>query len=66
MLQSIHISITALLYTIREYLIISNVQWLLYVPLDVAQKNDTFSQLECIYVFYMDLRTNSDSFPIQH
>jgi len=21
---------------------------------------------QCIYVFYMDLRTNSDYFPIQH
>jgi len=28
--------------------------------------NSTFCPTQCIYVFYVDLRTNSDFFPIQH
>jgi hypothetical protein len=36
-------------------------QWSLYVPPDLAVPST-----QCIYVFCVDLRTNSDYFPIQH
>ena len=39
-------------------------QWLLYVPPDLFKKFYVLPT-QCIYVFWMDLRTNSDYFPIQ-
>ena len=44
-------------YTYRTVVIIRTAQWSLYVPPGPTQ---------CIYVFCVDLRTNSDYFPIQH
>jgi hypothetical protein len=41
-------------------------QWLLYVPPGLTFNNSTFCPNSVIYVFYVDLRTNSDYFPIQH
>ena len=42
-------------------------QWSPYVPPGLTSTNSTFCpQSECIYVFCVDLRTNSDYFPIQH
>ena len=35
-------------------------------PPAVTFKNSTFYPTQCIYVFCVDLRTNSDYFPIQH
>jgi len=41
-------------------------QWSLYVQSSATFKNSTFCPHSCIYVFCVDLRTNSDYFPIQH
>jgi len=43
-----------------------SVLWLIYVPQDSVSTNTTFCPHSCIYVFCVDLRTNSDYFPIQH
>ena len=46
--------------------------WSLYVPAGLVVTICTGAQIfyvlptQCIYVFYVDLRTNSDYFPIQH
>jgi len=34
-------------------------QWLLYVPPGLTLRNPTFCPTQCIYVFCVDLRTNS-------
>ena len=39
---------------------------LIYVPKDSVSTNTTYCPHSCIYVFCVDLRTNSDYFPIQH
>ena len=44
-------------YMYRKVVTIRTAQWSLYVPPGPTQ---------CIYVFCVDLRTNSDYFPIQH
>ena len=44
----------------------SKAQWSLYIPPDLTFSNSTFCPHSCIYVFCVDLRTNSDHFPIQH
>jgi len=41
-------------------------QWSLYVPPGLTLINSTFCPHSCIYVFCVDLRTNSDYFPIQY
>jgi hypothetical protein len=60
---------------------ICTAQWSLYLPYSghymyrtvvsictasLTFNNSTFCPHSCIYVFYVDLRTNSDYFPIQH
>jgi hypothetical protein len=40
-------------------------RWLLCVPPGLTSSNPTFCP-HCIYVFCVDLRTNSDYFPIHH
>ena len=40
-------------------------QWLFYVPPGLTFSNSTFCP-QCIYVFCVDISTNSDYFPIQH
>jgi len=40
--------------------------WSLYVPPVLKFTNSTFCPRQCIYVFCVDLRNNSDYFPIQH
>jgi len=44
----------------------SEVQWFIYVPWNLTLNSSTFWPHSCIYVFCVDLRTNSDYFPIQH
>jgi len=41
-------------------------KWSLYVPSGLTFNNSTFCPHSCIYVFCVDLRTNSHYFPIQH
>jgi len=41
-------------------------QWSIYVPLRLKFTNSTFCPHRYIYVFCVDLRTNSHYFPIQH
>jgi len=65
----------------RSVVTICTAQWSLYAPLSghymyrtavticttsLTLNNSTFSPHSCIYVFYVDLRTNSDYFPILH
>ena len=45
---------------------LSKLQSSLYVPPGLTLKNLTFHPHSCIYVFCVDLRTNSHYFPIQH
>jgi len=40
--------------------------WSPYVPPGITLRNPTLCPTQCIYVFCVDLRTNSDYFPIQH
>jgi hypothetical protein len=68
-------------YMYRTVVTICTVQWSLYVPYSghymyrtvvtictasLTFSNSTFCPHSCIYVFCVDLRTNSDYFPIQH
>jgi hypothetical protein len=41
-------------------------QWLLYVPPGLTLQKSYVLPTQCIYAFCVDLRTNSDYFPIQH
>jgi len=41
-------------------------RWYLYLPSGVTFNNSMFCPHSCIYVFCVDLRTNSHYFPIQH
>ena len=65
---------------LRTINLLLKAQWSLYVPYSghymyrtvvtictaiLTFNNSTFCP-HCIYVFYVDLRTNSDYFPIQH
>jgi len=43
-----------------------NIHWSLYVPPVFTLKKSYVLPTQCIYVFCVDLRTNSDYFPIQH
>ena len=53
-------------YMYRTVVTICTAQWSLYVPPNLTPKNATFCPHSCICVFCVDLRTNSDYFPIQH
>ena len=53
-------------YMYRTVVTICTAQWSLYVPYSLTFSNCTFCPHSCIYVFCVDLRTNSDYFPIQH
>ena len=68
-------------YMHRSVVTICTAQWSLYVPhsghymyrtvvtictTSLTFTNSTFCLHSCIYVFCVDLRTNSDYFPIQH
>ena len=68
-------------YMYRTVVTICTAQWSLYVPhsdhymyspvvtictTSLTFNNSTFSLHSCIYVFCVDLRTNSHYFPIQH
>ena len=55
------------------FMLIFTAQWLLYVPHSGHYMYRQFNikqfyvlPTQCIYVFCVDLRTNSDYFPIQH
>ena len=41
-------------------------KWLLYAPPRLTLTNSTFCPHSCIYVFCVDLRTNSNYYPVQH
>jgi len=60
-------------YMYRTVVTICTVQWSLYVPYSGHYMYRQFNiqqfhvlPTQCIYVFCVDLRTNSDYFPIQH
>jgi len=66
-------------YMYRTAVTICTAQWSLYVPhsghymyrtavtiCTTSLTDSTFCSHSCIYVFCVDLRTNSDYFPIQH
>jgi len=60
-------------YMYRTVVIICTAQWSLYVPhsghymyLQFNIQQLYVQPTQCIYVFCVDLRTNSDYFPIQH
>ena len=50
----------------RTVVTIYTAQWSLYVPQGLTHTNPTYCPHSCIYVFCVDLRTNSHYFPIQH
>ena len=44
----------------------SKAQWLLYVPPGLTFSNSAFCPHTVFMCFFVDLRTNSDYYPIQH
>ena len=48
----------------EDYNIIFKASWLMYVPPALTFQNSTFF-LQCIYMFCMDLRTNSEFWSTQ-
>jgi hypothetical protein len=71
MLYVVHcLSLSKVFFSLPEVVFLSfrltiKAQWSLYIPPGLTFTNSVLP-IQCVYVLYMDLRTNSEFFLIQH